>query len=200
MKYILNILLLLTTATSFSQSPVIDILTHDSANVPDGGYYKDGGNHLNKFDGTWLYTNGNTSLKIVLQKKVLYHVGNRYYEDIIIGEYQYIKNGIEIINTLSRLNDYCPNPIAYGIQGNSLIENYGRPNCTDCAANEKRVRLMFGEIKGYGTIVTKKLIVGGQDAIRVNISKTSSSISFGSPPTSTLVKIPIGEFILIKQP
>ncbi|MFN4313275.1 MAG: DUF6705 family protein [Chitinophagaceae bacterium] len=46
--------------------------------------------------------NTNTSFKIVLVKKVQQYNGE-CYEDLIIGEYQYIVNGVEKVNTLSKL-------------------------------------------------------------------------------------------------
>jgi hypothetical protein len=62
--------------------------------APDNSYYKDVNNILNDFEGTWLYQSGNTSLKLTLVKSIQFFNGD-FYEDTIIGGYQYIENGIE---------------------------------------------------------------------------------------------------------
>ena len=45
-----------------AQSPIIAIDSLGMHNT-ENAYYKDLNNELNSFEGTWLYTNGNTSLK-----------------------------------------------------------------------------------------------------------------------------------------
>ena len=107
MKNTIIILLILSAICCKAQSPIINI-TDDNGNQIAGSYYKDLDNLLNVYEGTYLYTNGTTTLKIVLQKKTMSFDGH-HYEDLIIGEYQYIKNGVEIINTLPRLNQMIPN-------------------------------------------------------------------------------------------
>ena len=56
-------------------------------------YYKDVHNLLNPFVGTWLYTNGTTSLKLVL-RKIIGHDNDYNIKDILVGEYEYIENGV----------------------------------------------------------------------------------------------------------
>ena len=71
-----------------------------------GTYIKDTFNEMNKFEGTWQYTNGTDSLTIVMQKKT--HIYNgEYYEDLLIGEYRFVSNGTEVVNTLSLLSDFA---------------------------------------------------------------------------------------------
>ena len=91
----LNIfVLLLLSINCKAQSPIIDIIDDDGSEV-NGAYYKDVNNLLNPFEGTYVYTSGSTTLKIVLVKKVLQY-NSQYYEDLIIGEYQYKKYGVQI--------------------------------------------------------------------------------------------------------
>ena len=56
------------------------------------------------------------------------------YEDMIIGEYQYIENGVEKINTLNGLSVNHSNGGKYSISGNIIIA--GQVD-NDCLPNEK---------------------------------------------------------------
>ena len=117
------ILTLLLTSLTFGQSPIIDLLDDDGNKIVNA-YYKDINNLLNPFEGTFVYTNGSTQLKIKLVKKVQQFNG-RYYEDLIIGEYQYIENGTEIVNTLDDINLTYINQHQHNIFGNMFVgKNY----------------------------------------------------------------------------
>jgi hypothetical protein len=61
---------------------------------------KDTNNNLNKFEGTWEYRDGTTKLTVVLQKIEDYELGNAL-SDVIVGNYIYEENGVEILNTLT---------------------------------------------------------------------------------------------------
>ena len=68
--------LLLFSISCKAQSPVLDISQDMGTENLTGAYYKDTYNLLNPFEGTYLYTNGNTIFKIVFQKKVMGTVHN----------------------------------------------------------------------------------------------------------------------------
>ena len=57
-KYIYFTLLFLTTIACQAQSPVFDIM--DVPEGPKGSYYKDKNGLLDGYDGTYVYTNGNS--------------------------------------------------------------------------------------------------------------------------------------------
>jgi hypothetical protein len=105
----------------FAQSPIIDIEEYTYKSEIENAYYKDINNYFNDFEGTWLYTNGNTSLKIVLTKETMQYTG-KFYTDGITGEYQYIENGLEKRNTLSNTNQYLK-----GIWSAFLMKNEFHP-------------------------------------------------------------------------
>ena len=88
-----------------------------------GTYYKDTQNKLNPFEGTWIYDDGEYYIKFVFVKKIQVPVGD-YFEDILIGEFQYKINGTEIINTLGNLNASLPNIRMHGIYGNYFWTNH----------------------------------------------------------------------------
>ena len=91
----LVIILVLLSNTITAQSPIIDIEDYGKEESISGAYYKDIKNYFDDFTGTWIYTNGNTSLKIVLNKKTMRYTG-KFYTDAVDGEYQYIENGVEV--------------------------------------------------------------------------------------------------------
>ena len=198
MRNILNIAIFILSTGCFAQT--INIIDKNGTRTT-GAYYKDVDNLLNTFEGTYLYANGTDTLKIILIKKVNQYNG-RYYEDLIIGEYQYIKNGIEKINTLSEINTSYSNQRIHNIAGNSLIKNTSRPVCNDCVVNEKRLRMGFTEpMCGlYGTMIVRKITQGGQEAIKIKTRMEGSATPYyeGSTPPPLDFTVPAGEYILIK--
>src|SRR5690606_26646642 len=98
MKKIVLISVFVSSLYTYSQNPpIVPIEEWDGRGV-SGTYYKDTNNVYNQFEGEWLWQSGNNSLRIILQKKeqVSQQIfGVSYYEDMLVGEYQYIKNGIE---------------------------------------------------------------------------------------------------------
>ena len=59
---------------TYSQNEIIPLVYDISIESYDDGYrngqyYKDTYNHLNVFEGTWVFQNGNTTFKLVLEKK-----------------------------------------------------------------------------------------------------------------------------------
>ncbi|TXK75153.1 DUF6705 family protein [Mesonia sp. K4-1] len=198
MKIIYIIIFAITFSfTSFGQSPIIDIEQKPSfRNTVANTYYKDVNNFMDPFEGTWLYTNGNTSYKIVLRKEEMVYTG-KYYKDYIKGEYQYIENGIEIANTLANTDPYN-----IGISGDSFLKPEHRPVCNDCPANERRVQVtIYDRISGLnGTITLKLTTVNGQPAIEGFIwGEGPYVIIEGNPPAYTEMVIPTGTFTFIKQ-
>lgn len=202
-KIIINICSILFIAVVFAQLPVINIENKNGRYI-EHAYYKDVNNLLNQFEGTYLYTNGNDSLTIVFVKKTMQY-NSAFYEDLIIGEYRYVENGIEKINSLQNLTTIYPNVRMHEISGNSIRKNESKPPCTDCAVNEKRLSASFSDdIRNISSQLTiRKITINGQEAIKIILRAsvfptriTGTPSEFG--PTDTTV--PSGEYILIKQP
>ncbi|HLF51879.1 DUF6705 family protein, partial [Flavobacterium sp.] len=75
-----------------------------------------------------------------------------------------------------------------------------RPLCTDCALNEKRVMLSFSDTESYGTMVVRRIMQGGQQAIKIKTRRQGPSVYVdGTPPPPSDFTVPAGEYILIKQ-
>ena len=198
----LNILVvLLLSINCKAQSPIIDIIDDDGSDV-NGAYYKDVNNLLNPFEGTYIYTSGSTTLKIVLVKKVLQY-NSQYYEDLIIGEYQYIENGIEKINTLTEINNVYIEQRFHKIDSNFLVNNnFKLFPCLDCFLNEKRLyaSILDPSTNSYADIVIRKTIINGQEALKINIINFKKGLTIvNGIATESNFSLPLEEYVLIKQ-
>ena len=197
----LNILvLLLLSINCKAQSPIIDIIDDDGSEVI-GAYYKDVNNLLNPFEGTYVYTSGSTTLKIVLVKKVLQY-NSQYYEDLIIGEYQYIKDGVQIANTLSEITTTYLNQRNHKIEGNLIVDkNYRVWKCTSCSLTENRLSTQIEDVvsERFAELVLRRTTEGGQEVMKIKITNISRVIEIDDQPTAPDFALPTGEFTLIKQ-
>lgn len=166
------IIFTITVFTFFNckaQSPILP-LEDQGWNDIDNAYYKDINNELNTYEGIWLYTDGNTSLKISLVKSVQFFNGD-CYEDTIVGGYQYIENGIEKINTLADANDPSLGYEA-SIDGNIIYDNCKYLSVDDCLDSEKYIGLSINDITSdghIGDLILFKRIVNGQEVLKMNI-------------------------------
>lgn len=198
-KYIYFTLLYITTLACKAQSPIYDISEPSFGKTP-GSYFKDLNGNLDGYDGTYLYTNGTTSLKIVLKKKIKSY--GYYYEDLVVGEYQYIKNGVELHNTLANINvNYTDEDLNHLITGHRILTGtvYG---CPDCSPTEKRLRLSFGDKKAHRIIGIdiRKTSVNGISAIKVLVFDEGSTIILkAGDPRSPAPSLEFGDYLLIKQ-
>lgn len=198
----LNILVvLLLSINCKAQTPIVDI-SESEMGLPNGYYIKDLHNLLNPFEGTYVYTNGADTLKIVLVKKVLQY-NSQYYEDLIIGEYQYIENGIEKINTLNEINNVYIEQRFHKIDSNFLVNNnFKLFPCLDCFTNEKRLyaSILDPSTNSYADIVIRKTIINGQEALKINIINFKKGlIIVNELATEPNFSLPLEEYILIKQ-
>jgi hypothetical protein len=200
MKTLITIFILHLALFTKSQSPIVNINGEDGSRIT-GAYYKDVDGLLTAYEGTYIYTNGNTILKMVLVQKVQQYNG-RYYEDLIIGEYQYIKNGVEKVNTLSQLNTVYNDQRSHNIDGNTLISNINRRwRCPLCLPGEKRLSASIRDAAtdNYANIFMRRTIENGQQLLKIKISNVMGMpyhVNQGPPPEFSL---PLGEFIFVKQ-
>ena len=183
----------LLTIQCKAQTPIID-LNDRNGEYTNGAYYKDTNNLLNQFEGTYIMNDGVNYLKIVFKKKTMQLIGN-IYEDILIGEYQYKKNGVEVINTLSNFTQNLPNATYHAIHGNHFL-NHHTP-FDDYTTDNFRLTLGMYVPNGItATVDIRKAVVSGQEAIQI-FKRTKYYHKKGQtvPP----VIVPNGFFYLIKQ-
>lgn len=188
MKKIITLLLLVLTTVSTSYSQPTMALEKGINEYPwaeTGVYYKDLYNVLDPFVGTYTYTNPatNTSFKIILQKKTSSLFGS-FYQDMLIGTYQYIENGVTKVD---ELNDLITNNYTDGrrhfINGYMLLVG-NIMGCADCAANEIRVHGSIQDpVSGsVDDLIIRKIMVNGQEAISIFILHSINYRPEGSPP------------------
>ena len=198
----LNILVvLLLSINCKAQTPILDI-SDSGTGLPNGYYLRDNNNLLNTFEGTYQYTNSNTILKIVLVKKIQQY-NQEFYEDLIIGEYQYIENGIEKINTLTEINNIYIEQRFHKIDSNFLVNNnFKLFPCLDCFSNEKRLyaSILDPSTNSYADIVIRKTIINGQEALKINIINFKKGLTIvNGIATESNFSLPLEEYVLIKQ-
>jgi hypothetical protein len=200
MKKILYIIPILILAFSCkAQSPIINIEDQTGDDI-EGAYYKDTNNLLDPFVGTYIYTNGNTSLKIVLQKKTMSSMNNYYFEDLLIGEYQYVENGVEKVNTLNQLSINYADQSKHSINGNGILTGTQR-GCDTCGPNEIRVTggLTESSTNNFALIYIRLITVNNQPAIDFNVYWQSRSYNVDTQPVPASPSFPGGGHILLKQ-
>lgn len=198
-NFFFTILVLITTACN-AQTPIINIIDDNGSSITNA-YYKDINNLLHPFEGTWLFTDGNKSLKIVLVKKTNRYNG-KYYEDYLIGGYEYKVESTIIVSTLSDINVNYPTRWKYKINGNMTLKNDYTPRCPECNVDEYRLRLNFKEPASVlnGQLIIRKITVGGQEALKINLSGSNTTYyKYGTTPPPDDFVVPSGEYILIKQ-
>ncbi|QQV03649.1 DUF6705 family protein [Chryseobacterium sp. FDAARGOS 1104] len=81
-----------------AQSPVYTLGNNDIPGIiPNNAYIKDVNNILNKFEGTWKYSENGKIFTISLQKIKIDLQG--YFKDLLRGNYKYVSNNLTLADT-----------------------------------------------------------------------------------------------------
>lgn len=179
-----------------AQQPIINLEDDDGSEIVNA-YYKDTNNLLNPFVGTWVLDDGTNYLKIVFEKKTMVYTGS-YYEDLLIGEFQYKENDIEIINTLDKLNlpDTFPENRKHSIEGNYIRTSLSPFD--DYTTDNFYIDLTMGEPNGFGSsLYVRATTINGQEAIQIFKYGGIKTVLPGETPLEPI--IPNGFHYLIKQ-
>ena len=179
---------------------IINIKNAGRIPVAAGQIYKDLDNILDAYVGTWLYTDGKKSLKIVLIKKVDDYNG-RYTEDYLYGAYEYKENGVILVSTLNDLTSNFTRQLDYSIWGRSVMKNINRPPCTQCAPNELRLGLNLNDPISniFRTCVVRNVSTATENKIMIDLFGAETVYyKEGDPEPNMTISLPSGEYILIK--
>jgi len=184
----------------YSQNPVLSIDDMGWKSNINGAYYKDIGNEFDDFLGTWLFTQGSDTLKITLVKNEQYFNGN-YYEDLVVGGYQYVANGVEKINTLADAS--IPN-IGRNAQiwGQYIYKNCVYLPADDCINGEARLSLVLSEPNSphhSASFILHKRTVNGQPALKAVLVFTYHKTDTPGVPTPSPTLPWQQTYVLIKQ-
>ena len=208
MKTKIFIIAILFTINCKSQ---IKSLYDDEYGAIVGAYYKDTYNDFNQFEGTWISDNGNITLLIKLQKKVYQFIDDGYitfYQDILVGEYRYLENGIEKINTLPNLLIDYEDTYYYNLAGHIISKPVlGIPEaCSNCGPNDTKVQLTFAEpnreIFGYSPrMVFHHFVENRIEKLKVVFSAGGNVMKNlnGEESQYSTYTIPFGVYILTRQ-
>lgn len=170
---ILFILFVITVISCKAQSIIVPIGSGDSFEKDPNYYLKDVNNEFGKFEGTWKYQNGNNSITFKLKKEEHYQASDDYnYIDLLVGEYQFIENGIEKANTLSDIDNTEISGYDHKISGRVFTHQL-QSNCVDNSdINEIKIELLIENPNDdlvVGTVVLRYVNDNGVEKLEVCI-------------------------------
>jgi len=204
MKQIKLIFLLINILTVFScKAQIIPYESNQNLYVRNSGeYYKDTNNVFNSFEGEWKWenTNTNSSLTLIFKKEIAINDGSGYTYDLLVGEYQYIENGVELANTLADIDNSNIIGHYHKISGIGTLTKYNYPQCNDCEEGERRMRVSIRHDQFDG--VTGKLImryIVENDIEKLHVIVKDGPWLASDPNAPDFIDVPFGEYILVKQ-
>jgi hypothetical protein len=204
MKNTIIILILSIFINCKAQTPIIPLIDRSqSYGQINGAYYKDVENFLNNFEGTWVWQDGNSALTFVFEKIESYHntpLNANFYEDLLVGEFKYVENGVVIADYLADMNSGNLSR-ERNISGNSIIYRGWFPKCDACPNDELRIRLHFTDPERpfRATLVLRHGIQwwNQQEFIEARLFVSGTyTVSQGDP---TGLRVPDGIYTLLKQ-
>ena len=199
MKQLINIILLFTILSCKAQSIIVPLNSGQDYEFTSDYYLKDVDNEFDKFEGTWIYQNGTDEITFKLKKEEHYQTSsNSEYEDLLVGEYRYIENGIEKVNTLLDID----NPLVLGyvhkINGGVFLHRLPA-NCIDNSfQSEVKVSLFINhptEEHVEGRLILRYVNENGVEKLQVCIY---DSTTIGED-LNTRIDIPDGYYEFLKQ-
>jgi hypothetical protein len=165
-------------------------------------YLKDTDNVLNNYEGIWKWQNGNSSFTLVLKKFEQVQRSSGLYKDYLLGEYQYVDNGNELVNTLSSIDDTSITLYRHMLWSQSVIDKNRRPQCNICGVNERRVRLTIRHPTVddvYADLVLRYVIVNGVEQLEANLFGGGPGVYLEGRTDPLDLDVPYGDYVLIKQ-
>ena len=158
MRYI-YILWLIGVLSSCKTQQIVPIFDNPPPIQDPNSYFKDVDNDFDKFEGTWEFQDTLREFTIKLEKEEAVDDNDgSYISDMLVGEYLYKENNVELVNTLSDINDPSITGYKHNIAGKFLINKFMNPECDDCTVSERRVKLTINNptnIDGYGLYYLK---------------------------------------------
>lgn len=193
MKKITYIFLVFLCLKTYSQTPIISMTDYknNNTNLVENSYLKDIDNKYGLLEGTWQWSNSNDSLILIFEKIEFVYDGFNY-SDILIGKYKYIKNGVELINTLN--NNI--NNSNFWLYTSTILYTSGYNNESDFEfvfydkLKNKHCSILF-ELQNTdylpnGQIYSNEAILEIWEEEKIN--SNNNSIGFTFPNEATLIK------------
>jgi hypothetical protein len=168
MKKIIITVVIFSTWVANAQEIVALNSGYITEELPPGSYIKDINNEFDKFHGTWVWTNGEDTVKFILRKITHKQFPAGYYQDYMIGNYIYTKEHglITVVNTLSppRLSTfpedhpmYAPSvlndfSINFTFDDVVLDKSYSEVVFEFLPGSTTQMKLKFINREGYGVV------------------------------------------------
>jgi len=212
LKQVFITYIILLLVLSCKAQNIVPIYNVNGVELPeDEAYLKDVDNDYNPYVGTWKWESGNNSLTIIFNKVEQYTSSVGDYSDLLVGEYQYIENSVELVNTFPLIEPIgIPNIVNQedAMRNNNIVSysittnDIGFPPCPECAPNTRFIILSIKEPTKpglWGGIVMARFVESGVEKIRAKITmrfNENASINYSGPE---IITIPVGVYTFIKQ-
>jgi hypothetical protein len=172
MKHIIIALIFFSFFSSKAQTLIKSIYNDKPCPQFDTNCYeKDINHYFDNFVGEWKFENDNTTIIFKLKKEIQYQLDvNSNYTDLLVGEFLYIKDNVEIINSLQDFDDINIEGYDHNISGGIFYHELPN-NCIDNSPiQEKKVMLFINNpndenIEGH--IFLRYMIDNGIEKLQV---------------------------------
>ncbi len=178
----------------------------------DGYYFKDTQGYFNQYIGTWQYNHTSLVIQLRFVKKTFVKsaINNTYKTDVLIGGIRIVKNGQEVLNTLSSVNETKNSVIDYFIYDGPRIQNTA--NCTLCTVPHQRINMHYDEPHNDNNHLADMFFLmyvhqtnGGNSFLYLEFPEdavigdpTQYDPEIENPPTKTSVLLPFGSYTFSK--
>ncbi len=197
-------LILITIASFLSckAQTIVPLYGSDDFDDNSNFYLKDVHDNFNKFEGRWKYTENNISFTLLFKKELKVPTSSGLFVDYLLGEYQYVENGVEKVNTLNLIDSSSIQYYEHLITGSSLVDKNARPACDTCSINDRGVRLTIRHPDlndVYSEMIVRHFTDNGVEKIRATLLGGGPGLIAPDRTDPVTIDIPDGEYILIKQ-
>ncbi len=173
MKHIITIIALISLFSCKAQSVIVPIGSGEDFQKNPNYYVKDVNNEFGKFEGIWKYQNGNTSIIFKLKKEEHYQVSETSnYLDLLVGEYQYIENGVEKVNTLADFDNPSISGYDHRISGGVFVHFLPKSCIDNSHSSEIKIELTIespGNHQIEGRVILRYVNENGTEKLEVCI-------------------------------
>jgi len=217
-----NIFLLLIVCFTTSIIKAQTFTTVDAFNYPksimysDAGYYfKDTQGYFNQYIGIWQYNVGTLNILLRFERKTMIQSHNlgSYKTDVLVGGVRVIKNGVEVMNTLSTVNDTKNLYVEYFLFNGYRPAN--TPNCYNCTTPNQRLHIYYKEPDNDNNAFAlmffdMHIYYNAQNQPILRVVFTEEALQGKDPnyydpmietaPTKTTLHLPFGTYDFVKVP
>jgi Family of unknown function (DUF6705) len=200
MKNALKIIIILSFISCKAQT-VIKSLEGDGSCPPydNNCYEKDVNNEFGKYVGTWTYTNGDTELIFKFKKEEHYQIStNSSYTDMLVGEYKYIENGIQKVNTLSDFDSTTLSGYDHSISGGVFVHRLPDSCIDNSDPTEIKIELFIESPEDdfiEGRLILRYVNDNGVEKIQVCVYDYTTL----ADDVNARIEVPDGYYEMIKQ-